>query len=289
MPSTEDNTIYTCPHCGAENSPVEQNWMTRMRGGHTFECVNCKQAISRDRLQPGPDSKVKDSRRSRIIFFIVAALLFALVFYLNRTFSVLSIKKDSGQILYAIVIILLISSTLASGKSWQRFKFLILWAGIFIFSMAAYSYRYELSGVKDRILAEFAPANGFQQTTDSVSFPISSDGHFYIRAQVNGTPVLFLVDTGASDIVLSPDDAEKVGIDADQLNFDQFFETANGMVRGSSIRIADFRIGEFHLKQIGVSVNEVGMSNSLLGMTFFKHLKSYSVKGDTLTLYWNRE
>ena len=48
-------------------------------------------------------------------------------------------------------------------------------------------------------------------------------------------------------IVLSPADAAKVGIDTDELRFDRFCETANGTVRGSSIRIADFRTGGIHL------------------------------------------
>jgi aspartyl protease family protein len=96
---------------------------------------------------------------------------------------------------------------------------------------------------------------------------------------------MFLADKGASHIVLSPDDAGKLCIETDKLPFDRFYETANGTVRGSSIRIADLRVGEIHLKEIGASVNEAEMRNSLLGMTFFKRLKSYEVKNDVLTLY----
>jgi len=61
----------------------------------------------------------------------------------------------------------------------------------------------------------------------------------------------------------------------------------NGTVRGSSIRIANLRTGEIHLKEIGASVNEAEIRNSLLGMTFFKRLKSYEVKNDVLTLFWS--
>jgi aspartyl protease family protein len=64
--------------------------------------------------------------------------------------------------------------------------------------------------------------------------------------------------------------------------------TKNGTLRGSSTRINDFRIGEIHLREIGASVNEAEMRNSLLGMTFFKRLKSYEVKNDVLTLYWSK-
>ncbi len=210
-----------------------------------------------------------------------------LMVYLNRTFNVFSLKEDSGQIIYEILLILIVSSTLASGKIRQNFGYLAVWAGIFLILITGYSYRHELSGVGEKILAELVPAKGFRKTPDSISFPVSSDGHFYIRAKVNGIPIIFLADTGASHIVLSPDDAGKLGIEIDTLNFDRFYATANGTVRGSSIRIADFRIGEIHLKEIGASVNEAKMRNSLLGMTFFKRLKSYEVKNDVLTLYWS--
>ena len=98
---------------------------------------------------------------------------------------------------------------------------------------------------------------------------------------------MFLADTGASHIVLSPADAQKLGIETEKLRFDRFYETANGTVRGSSIRIANLRTGEIHLREIGASVNEAEMRNSLLGMTFFKRLKSYEVRNDVLTLYWS--
>jgi aspartyl protease family protein len=207
--------------------------------------------------------------------------------YLNRTFDVLTFKEDSGQIVYEILLILIVSSALAAGKIRQNLKYLAIWAGIFLVLMAGYSYRNELSGIKEKVLAEIIPAKGYRKTPDSVSFPVSSDGHFYIRAEVNGIPVMFLADTGASHIVLSPADARKLGIETEKLRFDRFYETANGTVRGSSIRIANLRTGEIHLKEIGASVNEAEMRNSLLGMTFFKRLKSYEVRNDVLTLYWS--
>ncbi|MCG8548909.1 MAG: TIGR02281 family clan AA aspartic protease, partial [Desulfobacterales bacterium] len=220
-------------------------------------------------------------------FFIIAVLLSGLVIWLNRTFDVITLKEDSGRIAYEILAILIVSSGLASGKIGQNLKYLAIWAGIFLIMMTGYCYRHEMATIKDKVLAEFVPGKGFRKTPDSISFPVSSDGHFYIRAEVNGIPVTFLADTGASHIVLSPHDAEKLGIRKENLRFDRFYETANGTVRGSSIRIADFRAGTIHLKEIGASVNEAEMSNSLLGMTFFRRMKSYEVKNDVLTLFWN--
>jgi aspartyl protease family protein len=102
---------------------------------------------------------------------------------------------------------------------------------------------------------------------------------------VDGKPLIFLADTGASHIVLSPSDAEKLGVKKSDLKFNRIYETANGTVRGSSIQISDLIIGDIHFRDIDASVNEAEMQNSLLGMSFFKRLESYEVKNDVLTLH----
>lgn len=222
-------------------------------------------------------------------FFIIVFLLSLLMIYLNRTFGVFTFKENSGQLAYEIVLILIVSSAIASGKIRQNLKYLAIWIGIFIILLGGYSYRDELVGIKDKILVEIIPAKGVQKTPDSISFPSSSDGHFYIQANVNNIPIMFLADTGASNIVFSPADAAKLGIKTDELRFDRIYETANGIVRGSSITIDDLNVGKIHLKKIRASVNEANMRNSLLGMTFFKKLRSYEVKNDVLTLYWTEK
>ncbi len=165
-------------------------------------------------------------------------------------------------------------------------RYFSIWAGIILLAAIAYGYRHELAGVKARVVAAFAPATGFQQASNAISFPASSDGHFYIRALVNGVPLIFLADTGATHMVISPGDAEKLGLTPDRLRYDRVYETANGVVRGSTITIDDLEIGAFHMNDLMASVNEAPMRNSLLGMNFFNRLASYQVKADVLTLYW---
>jgi aspartyl protease family protein len=287
MPSQKNVNIVVCPHCGTENDRISEFWLNSMDDREPVVCSNCKKTLYDEQNKSIPDSEKTGKPSFNISFFIITVLLSGLIIYLNRIFDVLSFKENPAQIAYEILIILLVSSTIASGKIRKNLKHLTIWAGIFLILIIGYSYRYELSGIKEKVIAEIVPAKGFQKTINSISFPVSSDGHFYVRAEVNGIPVMFLADTGASHIVLSPADAEKLGIEKSELKFDRFYETANGTVRGSSIRIADFSIGEIHLKEIGASVNEAKMRNSLLGMTFFKRLKSYEVKNDVLTLYWS--
>lgn len=287
MYNKNDDNSSVCPHCGVVYSPTPESWLNGMEDGKPLHCSSCKKTLDDNQSSTRLVGQKRANWKFNIRFFLVFIILSALMIYLNRTFGVLTFKKNSVQIVYEILLILIVSFVLASWKIRQNLKYLAIWIGIFLILITGYSYRYELLGIKEKVLSEIIPGKGFQKTLDSISFPVSSDGHFYIRAEVNGFPVTFLADTGASHIVLSPTDAGKLGIEIDELHFDQFYETANGTVRGSLIRIADFRIGEIHMKEIGASVNEAEMRNSLLGMTFFKLLRSYEVKNDVLTLYWN--
>ena len=238
-----------------------------------------------------PDQRPGDAQRPAgggylLRFTAIFGLLGLAAFLLWRRFGGMDGSGEWGQFAYLIIMALFVSASLAAGRIWKNIRYLAIWAGIFILCWAIFSFRYELTAVKDRMVAELVPAEGYRGAPGTISYPMSDDGHFHIMAEVNGTPVRFLADTGASHIVLSPADATRLGMDPDRLVFDRFYRTANGTVRGSSIRIDDFRIGGIHLERIGASVNEAAMSQSLLGMTFFNRLDSYEVKERVLTLRW---
>lgn len=237
-----------------------------------------------DRVEP-----VTDKRRFLNRFAVITCLMLITGFFLNRTFPVIHDANDYGRLIYGIIMIIFTGSALASGKFVQNMSYLGIWFGIFVVCLGVYSYRIELSGVKDRILTELVPSKGIQIEPDSMSFPVSTDGHYYIQAQVNGVNIEFLADTGASHIVLTPDDALKLGIDPGKRIYDRYYETANGTVRGSSVRLKHFIVGGIHLSDVSASVNEAPMRNSLLGMTFFDKMSRYEVKNNILTLYWKNE
>jgi aspartyl protease family protein len=111
-------------------------------------------------------------------------------------------------------------------------------------------------------------------------------GHFVAEAWVNGTPIRFLIDTGASAIVLSPEDARRLGFHPAELDFSQRFGTANGVVRGAPVRLREVRIGQFALRDVPASVNERPLGISLLGMSFLGRLRGYMVENDRLVLRW---
>jgi aspartyl protease family protein len=111
-------------------------------------------------------------------------------------------------------------------------------------------------------------------------------GHFVLDAVVNGVPITFLVDTGASAIVLSPEDARALGFLARHLEFSRRFRTANGEVRAAPVRLRELRIGQFSLYDVEAAVNEAPIGISLLGMGFLEELAGYEVADRRLILRW---
>jgi clan AA aspartic protease (TIGR02281 family) len=109
-------------------------------------------------------------------------------------------------------------------------------------------------------------------------------GHFMVEATVNGEPLHFMVDTGASSIYLTPEDAERLGWPPQRLTFSERYGTAAGEVRAAPVTLRSLRIGQLELYDLPASVGEQSSGISLLGMSFLKRLESYQVRGDTLIL-----
>ncbi len=230
-------------------------------------------------------------------FFIILGLLTLIALVCNRNVSdPISLWEDKSLVTQGLVLLFWISFLLA--RSWdylrhsgirKHLKYALIWMGIFLLVAVAHSYRFELAGVKDKVLANLLPGRSFEKAPGKMSFHISPNGHFYINAMVNNIPVRFLADTGASDIVLSPKAGKRLGFKPEELNFNRIYQTANGTGRGASIRLDRLQIGALQLRDIRASVNQAPMRNSLLGMRFFNRLKGYDVKNGILTLYYDQE
>jgi len=128
------------------------------------------------------------------------------------------------------------------------------------------------------------PGRAVETAAGTAMIRAGEDSHFRIDATVDGTPVRFLLDTGASMVVLSRSDAAKLGFSLDRLTFSQRTETANGVGMGAPVRLREIRIGPIVVRDIAAMVNEAPMSMSLLGVNFLERLSGYSVRDGTLTL-----
>lgn len=111
-------------------------------------------------------------------------------------------------------------------------------------------------------------------------------GHFITEVHINGTPIKFLIDTGATHIVLNSDDAERVGLSTGRLRFNTAFKSANGKTYAAPVTLRDVRIGQLQLHDLDAYVNQGDLDISLLGTSFLRQLQSYEVVRNRLILRW---
>ncbi len=117
-----------------------------------------------------------------------------------------------------------------------------------------------------------------------VEVPRGPDGHYRVTLELDGTPVRFIVDTGASDMVLSHEDAARVGVDLDEVIYTGRAMTANGEVRTGRIRLDEVRLGDIVDEGVRASVTEGRMPGSLLGMSYLDRFARISIEGGRLVL-----
>lgn len=120
--------------------------------------------------------------------------------------------------------------------------------------------------------------------SDTIEVSKNWNGHFYLTLHVNNTPVKFLVDTGASQIVLRKQDAAFIGIDVGALDYSGIARTANGEVRTAKIKLEETSLDGNRDKNLTAYVSEGEMETSLLGMSYLNLYNQVSFTGNKLTL-----
>jgi aspartyl protease family protein len=112
---------------------------------------------------------------------------------------------------------------------------------------------------------------------------IMPDRHFYTSAMVNGQPVRFVVDTGASTVALSEADAQRIGIPFSTAEFQVIGSGASGPVRGKMLDFDSVSVDGKDIRGVRGAVIE-GLDVSLLGQTYLSRIGSVQMSGDTMTL-----
>ena len=144
----------------------------------------------------------------------------------------------------------------------------------------------------DRIAARFGlagsrPAKLQRSSEPSRTLTLSADlyGHFVVHPALNGQRVRMLVDTGASFVALSHEDAAMLGLKVSQKDFTRRSSTANGVVETAPVRIKEIRIGDIAVRDVeAVVLPPRALSTSLLGMSFLKRLEGFEVAKGRLVL-----
>ena len=172
----------------------------------------------------------------------------------------------------------------APGALLRRLRHAAVWLALAGILAIGYSYRFELTDLVNRLGGEIVPYAAVTTEDGAVRVRAHRDGHFYIDSRVNGADVRFLIDTGASLVALSPEDAERIGFERSELNFSQRLHTAGGIVRAAPVVLLSLELGSIHLRNVRAVVNGERLPHSLLGITALERLSGYEVRDGTLTL-----
>ena len=111
----------------------------------------------------------------------------------------------------------------------------------------------------------------------------AANGHFTAGATVNGQPMEMLVDTGATSVALTLDDARRLGLAVDPATFQVVGTGASGPVRGMGVTLADVAVEGKHIGGVDAVVLD-GLARSLLGQSYLRRLAQVEISGDTMTL-----
>ncbi|HYF56967.1 MAG TPA: TIGR02281 family clan AA aspartic protease [Salinarimonas sp.] len=110
-------------------------------------------------------------------------------------------------------------------------------------------------------------------------------GHFMVHPSVGGTRLRMLVDTGASVVALTHEDAARAGLRASSSDPVRRLQTANGVVEARAVRVREMSVGDIVVRDVEAVVMPPGrLSTSLLGMSFLRRLKGFEVSSGRLTL-----
>lgn len=224
-----------------------------------------------------------------LIVTIVALIILLVTGYNKTTAFNVDSDKLARVSYYGIFGLVAASALLSSGiKLSQVMRNTAIWLAIIFALMCGYSIRYDIQDFASRVTAGIipgSPVTRYSENGRTVNLERSNNGHFQTRAIVNGQSLLLTVDTGASSVVLSYEDAKSANVDVDKLSFTLPVDTANGSTQAAFIMLNSIKIGDIERQNVRAMVSKPGdLTGSLLGMTFLDRLSGYSVRGDRLIL-----
>ena len=225
----------------------------------------------------------------RSVIMIVVLLLAATALVLWAAGSVdevLGTGFDSPTLLASAALFVILLSSLV--RNWrasggQALQYTAIWIALFLALVLGYSYRNDLKPLWQRVAGEVNPALPQQRSAGEVVLRRAADGHFYADVEINGQTIRMLVDTGATTIALSADDAQRAGIDVDRLDFIFTVSTANGQATAAEVKLDAVSVGPIARRNVRAMVTR-GLSGSLLGMSFFNSLSTFAIETDELVL-----
>lgn len=230
------------------------------------------------------------------MFWIAIGILFAGLVLLvanHQTGQVAGIEGESfAQLVWLAALGLVIGAGLIfsyHGRAAIALRHAATWLLMAFILVAGYSFRTDFAYIAQRLRAQLQPGYAFQRTTAEGTREVvlfrRADGHFAAEVTVDGVAVPMLVDTGATTLTLSNEDASRIGLPVDRLAYSVRIQTANGLSEAAPVSLNRVAIGPIAVSGVrGLVARPDRLNESLLGIGFLSRLESYEVRGDQMIL-----
>ncbi len=164
----------------------------------------------------------------------------------------------------------------------------VFWLLLAVLLGGVYIYRLPLQAFGDRFMSQLVPGRALTVSGGgdvTVEIERGADGDFSVWSTVNGASVHMLVDTGASSVVLTQEDARAAGLPLDFITYDVPVDTANGRVKAAAVQIDNIIVGGIVERRVRALISPPGaLRNSLLGMSFLSRLEAFEFRGNRLIM-----
>jgi aspartyl protease family protein len=222
----------------------------------------------------------------RFLFAVLAIALCILLVRQNEAVWAELVRLDTSSVetkIMALALGAVVAFLLFRQRFSNALQSAVIWALIALVLVLAYTYRFELRDVSDRVLAELIPGRAASKGR-TVEIARAAGGSFAVATQVNGARIAMVLDTGASAVVLTQEAARTAGLPLEVLNYSVQVDTANGRARAAPVTLDRVSIGGITERSVPALIAQPGLRTNLLGMSFLNRLQSWEVRGDRLLL-----
>ncbi len=193
-------------------------------------------------------------------------------------------RLATPEAIYALILLMVIASSLIARRLplRQYARMILAWVAIFAVVFIGFSFQPELSLMWSRVKGDLTGAPRQSVDGETLRLVRQDDGHFWLRATLNGVPADFMVDSGASTTAIGAALAKATKVELDGRTTD--LETANGTIKARLGKVGAFRVGDFQIDDHNVVVASNFGDTNVVGMNFLDSFSSWTVEGDFMVL-----
>jgi aspartyl protease family protein len=196
----------------------------------------------------------------------------------------MNIMEDGPSLIWGVVCILLLVSSLAARRLPLGYvaKAGLAWIAIFATLFAIFSFRFEFIGLWERVKADISGTAGQNISGEAIELRRQDDGHYWLMVDINGKPVRFMVDSGATMTAINATTAREAGVEAD--GYPIILGTANGRIAAKRGVVRLLSVGPHSIENHQVVVSERFGDVNVLGMNFLNTMQSWRVEANMMVL-----